>query len=47
MGEGIELLRKKRGGEEVTFNDVCVEDIDHDHEKDSKRGMEPQQDAPH
>ena len=24
-----------------------VEDIDHDHEKDPKRGMEPQQDAPH
>ena len=73
MGKGIEFLRKERGDEEVTFNDVCdhlldyserhpenaaaledfarflanVEDIDHDHERDPKRGMEPQQDAPH
>ena len=73
MGQGVETLREKRGGEEVTFNDVCdhlvdyeerhpensdaledfarfianVEDIDHEHERDPKRGMDAGQDAPH
>jgi len=26
---------------------ASVEDIDHDHERDRRRGMEPGQDAPH